>query len=68
MTSAAEMAAVAKQAEDFIVSSVKLAYNRVGLYRSPEVMLSFWRYTFATFTNVLAKILIPSMVVYVGIA
>lgn len=29
MTSAAEMAAVAKQAEDFIVSSVKLAYNRI---------------------------------------
>lgn len=33
MTSAAEMAAVAKQAEDYILSSVKLAYNRVRLHR-----------------------------------
>lgn len=29
MTSAAEMAAVAKQAEDYIWSSIKLAYDRV---------------------------------------
>ena len=29
MTSAAEMAAVAKQAEDYICSSIKLAYDRV---------------------------------------
>lgn len=33
MTSAAEMAAVAKQAEDYISSSVKLAYDRVRLHR-----------------------------------
>jgi hypothetical protein len=32
MTSAAEMAAVAKQAEDYIWSSVKLAYDRVFLF------------------------------------
>lgn len=32
MTSAAEMAAVAKQAEDYIWSSIKVAYDRVSLF------------------------------------
>lgn len=41
MTSAAEMAAVAKQAEEYILSSVKLAYDRVWLCRFEDYSINW---------------------------